>query len=78
MAAWIFCINIYGYAGVSAHRHAPQAELTPLNKSGQAAGRSPASKGMAAINSVVERAVNKSDVGRPSTSTGSKLANEQV
>lgn len=64
--------------GGTAHRRAPQAELTPLNTSGQAAGRSPASKGMAAINSVVERAVNKSDVGRPSSSMGSKLANEQV
>ncbi|KAL0035253.1 hypothetical protein WJX79_008720 [Trebouxia sp. C0005] len=64
--------------GGTAHKRAPQAELTPLNTSGQAAGRSPASKGMAAINSVVGRAVNKSDAGRPSNSMGSKLANEQV
>ena len=78
MAAWTFSMNTYGCAGGTAHRRAPQAELTPLNTSGHAAGRSPASKGMAAINSVVERAVNKSDVGRPSSSMGSKLANEQV
>ncbi|DBA97476.1 TPA: hypothetical protein ACH3X1_015190 [Trebouxia sp. C0004] len=64
--------------GGTAHRRAPQAELTPLNSSRQAAGRSPASRGMAAINSVVERAVIKSDIGRAGTSMGSKLAHEQV
>lgn len=65
--------------GKSAHKRAPQAELTPLDTGGQAAGRaSPASKGMAAVKSVVERVVNKADATRPSTLTGSRLADEQV
>ncbi len=64
-------------AGSTVHRRAPQAELTPLNTSGQAAGRSPA-KGLAAVKSIMERAVTKPDAGRGSGSTGSRLADEQV
>lgn len=66
-------------AGTTAHRRAPQAELTPLNTGGQAAGRtSPAPKGLAAVQSVIERVVNKADSGRGASSAGSRHADEQV
>lgn len=65
--------------GTSAHRRAPQAELTPLNAGGQAAGRaSPASKSMAAVKSVIERGVSKVESARNASSLGSRTAEEQV
>lgn len=61
------------------HRRAPQSELTPLKPGGQAAGRtSPAPKGMAAVKSIIERAVNKADSGRGTGSAGGRHAEEQV
>lgn len=67
------------YTGSTMHRRAPQSELTPLKPGGQVAGRtSPAPKGVIAVNSIIERVVNKADSGRGISSAGSRHAEEQV